>query len=115
MILTMKFHSNVPCNGCTWCCGGDAVRLLPEDDIESFETEPHPYFEGELMLSHKSNGACVYLVEGGCSIHHRRPKMCYEMDCRNIAKAFTFTQARKMKGLPINVWKKGKQLLKDMP
>ena len=25
-------NSEVPCNGCTRCCHGDAIRLLPADD-----------------------------------------------------------------------------------
>ena len=61
----------VPCNGCTLCCQGDAVRLQPEDSVTEYRTEPHPYIPGARMLAHKPNGECIYLDERGCSIHDR--------------------------------------------
>lgn len=105
--------SEVPCNGCTLCCRKDAVRLLPADDPSEFKTEPHPYWPGEVMLAHKPNGDCIYLEPGGCSIHDRRPQMCREMDCRNVARAIGYTQARKMDKqgkLNIMLWHKGRSL-----
>lgn len=109
--------SDVPCNGCTRCCHGDAVRLLPTEDLTQYETEPHPFFKGDYMLAHKQNGDCVYLESSGCSIHDRRPQMCRDMDCRGIAKHMTYTNARKLhkqRGLPLAVWRKGRQLLGAM-
>lgn len=103
----------VPCNGCTLCCKGDAVRLLPGDDARIYETEPHPF--GGLMLAHKKNRECLYLGEDGCDIHEFRPRMCREMDCRNLAK-ITFTKARKLdkRGrLRLPVWRRGKDLLRQ--
>lgn len=80
-------RSNVPCNGCTACCRGDTIMLHPElgDDPGTFLTEPaHNPLTGKagLMLQHKPNGECVYLGEGGCTIHERAPVICREYDCR---------------------------------
>lgn len=66
---------------------------------------------GHLMLAHKENGDCIYLGVGGCSIHDRKPRMCREMDCRNIARGVTYSRARKI-GI-VAVWRKGRQLLKE--
>jgi hypothetical protein len=106
--------SFVPCNGCTRCCKGDAVRLLSEDNISSFITEPHPILIGEVMLAHKQNRDCIYLDTNSCSIHDRRPIQCRTMDCRNLARTFNYTQARKLDAqnkLKIGIWKKGHELL----
>lgn len=102
---------NVPCNGCTICCQGyDAIRLLPGDDPTQYETEPHDRFPGHLMLAHKENGDCVYLGSGGCSIHDRKPKICQEMDCRNIARKLSKDQAKRY-NVPLVVWKRGRQMI----
>ena len=100
----------VPCNGCTLCCKGDAVRLLPGDGF--YWTEPHPTMEGEFMLAHKDNGDCIYLGDIGCTIHDKRPLMCREMDCRLIASKFTERQARRIPGMKMSVWLKGKEVSK---
>lgn len=106
--------SDVPCNGCTRCCqGGDALRLLPGDDPAKWRTEPHPV-AGHLMLAHKANGDCYYLGPAGCTIHDDRPQMCRNMDCRNVARALTYTKARKLSEahvLPMAVWRRGRELL----
>ena len=108
---------NVPCEGCVLCCRGDAIRLLPEDDISQYEIVPHVHYLDEWMLDHKKNGDCIYLDENGCSIHPRRPLMCREMDCRNLARNITYTNARQFareKKLPLSVWKRGKELLRKL-
>src|SRR3990167_3779579 len=100
-------EGNVPCDGCTRCCHGDAVRILPTEDIHKWETQPHAIFKGALMLAHKSNGDCVYLDGGGCSIQDDKPQQCIEFDCRVLAKKITWTQARKLDAggrLKIGVW-----------
>jgi hypothetical protein len=105
---------DVPCGGCTACCYKDAVRLLPGDDSFEYETEPHPFMPGELMLAHKPNGDCLYLGDEGCTIHDMKPQMCRDMDCRRIAMAITWTQARKAAAggmLRMEVWRRGKELL----
>lgn len=101
---------NVPCNGCTLCCQGDAIRLLPGDDPSQYQTEPHERFEGQLMLAHKANGDCIYLTSGGCSIHDRKPQMCRDMDCRKIARRFKRGDLKRL-NCPVKVWNRGRQLI----
>jgi hypothetical protein len=111
----VRIDTPVPCNGCTLCCRGDAVRLLP-NEIERFQNEPHALFSGLRMLAHQSNGNCVYLGPNGCAIHDDKPYMCRTMDCRLLAKRLTYTQARKMTKqgrVNMEVWKRGKELLRD--
>ncbi len=105
------FDGNVPCNGCVRCCRGDAIRLLPGDDESRYQTVPHDWMKGHRMLDHKPNGDCVYLGERGCTIHEWKPRMCREMDCRNVATSLSFTQARKH-GI-VMVWQRGKELIKE--
>lgn len=102
----------VPCDGCTRCCVGDSIRMLPGDDMSQYRVERHNRMAGAWMLAHKPNGDCIYLHESGCTIHNRRPQMCREMDCRLLAKRLTFTQVRKLQGFPMPVWKRGRELLK---
>lgn len=100
---------NVPCNGCTLCCIGDAIRILPEDDALQYKTVPHEHFPGQLMLDHKPNGECIYLDGEGCGIHDRKPMMCAEMDCRRIAKTVKKRDLKKY-NVPLRVWNKGRLL-----
>lgn len=107
----------VPCNGCTLCCQGDAVRLEPEDIDAGYQTEPHPYIPGALMIAHKANGECVYLDGRGCSIHDRAPSLCRSADCRGVALKFNFENAmqlHRMGRLDIRVWDQGRKLLAAM-
>ena len=109
----LRIINPVPCNGCTLCCHGDAVRLLPHEDPSLYKTEPFPYDLRYRMLAHKPNGHCIYLEEKGCSIHETKPQICREMDCRKVAKNITYTQARKAskKGLlKMQVWTHGRKL-----
>ena len=104
----------VPCNGCTLCCHKDAIRLLPEDTVSLYNTEPHPYIPGGVMLAHKPNGECVYLRENGCSIHDTAPVLCRSADCRTIALRYDFETARSfhvLGMLDLRVWDQGKKLL----
>ena len=112
--LKTKF---VPCNGCTLCCQGDAIRLTEEDNAEDYLTEPHSYIPGALMLAHKPNGDCIYLNETGCSIHNRAPSLCRSADCRSLALKYDFDtamQLHKMKRIDIRVWDKGNELIQEM-
>ena len=91
------------------------MRLLPGDDPFQYQTEPHPYSIGAIMLAHKDNGDCIYLGDTGCTIHDRKPRQCLEMDCRIIAASVSFTQMRKLSRRDyrmLRVWRKGKELAK---
>jgi hypothetical protein len=112
--LQNRSHRFVPCNGCTFCCQGDAIRILPEDDAASYLTEPHPVLRGVVMIAHKPNGDCIYLGERGCTIHDRAPSLCRSADCRTIARRLSFEEARQMHmlgRLDIRVWDRGRELL----
>jgi hypothetical protein len=107
----------VPCNGCTLCCQGDAVRLEADDLSMNYRTEPHLYIKGALMIAHKENGDCCYLDENGCSIHDHAPSLCRSADCRSIALRISFERARElhMAGrLDMRVWDKGRILIDGM-
>jgi Fe-S-cluster containining protein len=86
----------VPCSGCTLCCEGDAVKLEPEDMQKNYITEIHPYIKNSLMIAHKPNGDCIYLLENGCSIHDKAPSLCRSADCRSLALKFDFTAAMRL-------------------
>lgn len=110
-------YVKVPCSGCTLCCQGDAIRLLEEDDPESYTTEPHSYISGALMIAHKPNGDCIYLDDTGCSIHNRAPSLCKLADCRALAFRYDFETALKLHEtgrIDLRVWDKGNELLKQM-
>ena len=107
----------VPCNGCTRCCWGDAVRILPHENREDWQTEPHFLIKGARMLKHRPDKSCVYLGEGGCTIYDRRPQICGELDCRIFAD-ISFTKARQLHRqgkLNMGVWRKGKELKRKTP
>jgi Fe-S-cluster containining protein len=118
MILIPRPPVDVPCNGCTRCCHGDAVRIMPHEDASQWLTEPHPYQPGARMLAHKANDDCVYLGPAGCTIHPNKPEQCRTMDCRNLAREISFTNARKLaarNALPMPIWQRGKELLAGKP
>ncbi|WP_421180392.1 YkgJ family cysteine cluster protein [Aeromonas enteropelogenes] len=93
--------ASVPCHGCTLCCRGDAISIHPElgDDASRYQTVPHciPQLaaKGIVMLAHKPDESCVYLGEGGCTIHGQAPALCREFDCRGLVRKLGYTNARK--------------------
>lgn len=109
-----KISQEVPCDNCTLCCQGDAVRLLPGDNHSLYITEPHPMHSKEKVLAHKENGDCIYLDRAkGCTIHAHRPIMCGTMDCRNIYKLLPVSQVNELlKNGALNsaVYNRGKEL-----
>lgn len=93
--------ASVPCNGCTSCCHGDAIVLHPEcgDVPAHYDTEKstHPLTGAPcLMLRKKEDGSCIYLGEGGCTIHGRAPAICREFDCRRMFLKFTRPERRRL-------------------
>jgi hypothetical protein len=109
--------TDVPCNGCTLCCQGDAVRLQEDELGKGYRTEPHPRIAGALMIAHKPNGECIYLTEGGCRIHATAPALCRSADCRALAIRLDFEAARRLHLaglLDIRVWDHGRELLGQM-
>ena len=107
----------MPCDGCTLCCEGDAVRLLPEDYTNNYLTEIHPYLSGELMIAHKVNGECIYLKDSGCGIHDNAPVMCRIADCRSLVLKLNFDAAMELHRLGrinLKVWDQGNKLIEEM-
>lgn len=102
--------SDVPCDGCTRCCRGDTIRIMPHEDPSQWQTEPHPAGHGMRQLAHKPDGDCVYLGASGCTIHGRAPQICKEMDCRLLYRAMSFTVARKQPTTFLTVWMRGRDL-----
>ena len=71
----------VPCGGCTACC--TSPRSVPELSREEAGRLEHTTdAKGRLRLKRKSDGSCVYLAEGKCSIYSSRPTVCQQFDCR---------------------------------
>lgn len=66
------------CNGCTLCCRGERIALQPGEEGD-WRLD---IINGQRYLAHEGEN-CVYLKEGGCSIHNqKRPAMCEAFDCR---------------------------------
>jgi Fe-S-cluster containining protein len=91
--------ANVPCAGCTACCTFDLIMLHPEmgDRASDYLTMPvtNPLTgEPGLALQHKKRGGCIYLGEGGCTIHGRAPAICREFDCRRFYRDTYMTTPR---------------------
>ena len=84
----------VPCNGCTACCRGRAIRpLYPErgDVVEDYE---HQRVDGILALAWSEDGDCIYVGPEGCTIHDHRPALCRGYDCRVEYLSLTRQQRR---------------------
>jgi hypothetical protein len=83
-VIDIRPTRPVPCGTCNECCRGDAIYLHPEcgDDASQYKTVQ---YEGRTILDHHPNGDCIYLDRAtGCTIHHRRPVVCRELDCREL-------------------------------
>jgi hypothetical protein len=106
----------VPCNGCTRCCRGDAIRIMPHEDPSKWKTVEHHLLPGHRMLAHKQNGDCIYLGDGGCTINDSKPEICQSFDCRLVYLRVSFTHARKYDKagtMRIQLWEKGRDLLRE--
>lgn len=85
--------ATVACGSCRLCCKKSIIPLLPEhgDDVSSYETQ---IINGHVALAMKANGDCVYLGEGGCTIHGRHPAVCRTYDCAEHYRSLTRTQRK---------------------
>ncbi len=66
------------CGPCQACCKVVPVGLTENESRSGF------YEIGADGHLAKKNGACVYLVEKGCSIWGMHPLSCQAFDCRNL-------------------------------
>jgi hypothetical protein len=73
--------------GCTKCCEQKGFVYLTERDIEraaEFLSMPGKKFENRFIYRTKNtrrlrtprNGQCIFLRDGGCSIHPVKPTQC---------------------------------------
>jgi hypothetical protein len=90
-----ELRPNVPCGSCRACCRHEYVVLFPEygDDPKCFDHVPLPGTD-LLILRQLANGDCVYLGEGGCTIHERAPAVCRRFDCRTYFLSMTRNERR---------------------
>lgn len=81
----------VPCGTCRLCCRL-MTPLLPEKGDDPSQYQTALWFKDglgkppTLILDRLPNGDCVYLGEGGCTIHDRAPWTCRDFDCREVFK-----------------------------
>jgi len=95
----MRPRATVPCGGCHLCCHGDAIMLLPDegDDVASYDHEIVTLpGVGTGAILKKTDGHCVYLIDGRCSIWERAPTICRVFDCRRWYLSKTRPERRRM-------------------
>jgi Fe-S-cluster containining protein len=79
-----KGEVNVPCQGCAaGCCRSKNMYVeLTASEAARFD---HVIRGGKPVLRKHDDGACVYLIEGRCSVYHDRPYPCRVHDCRVLS------------------------------
>ena len=82
--------TDVPCNGCTFCC----EKLSPYLTVAEIQSGLYPlsllnYGDPEqpdlgpvVSLYRKKDGGCGMFIDGKCSIYEIRPLACRQFDCR---------------------------------
>lgn len=85
--------AKVPCDGCTVCCTGQTIYLMPHDGDNLADYVKVPAFnpvtqQMGFALPNKENGDCHYLGQGGCTIYGRTPVVCRAFDCRKFVANF---------------------------
>lgn len=76
----------VPCGSCSLCCQGDAI-IIHKDFGDRVSDYDCVRWNGVWKIRSKENGDCIYLNrEKGCTIHHKRPAVCREFDCRGLVR-----------------------------
>lgn len=81
------------CKGCTACCRGDRIYLLPGDDPSQFETVPT---EDGRRAIRQVKGECIYLVPEGCAIYANQPRMCRAFNCVDYFRSKTRQERRRL-------------------
>ncbi len=107
----------VPCGECRLCCKM-MTPLYPEhgDNPANYQTFvlQNPGRPPMVVLDRLTNGDCVYLAPGGCSIYESRPYICRSFDCRGTYKNST-RQGRKLAikqgTMTKEIFERGKELL----
>jgi hypothetical protein len=79
-------RADVPCGSCTLCCRTLIVPLA-EEEYAQYDWAWITTRDGQRLgraLKRRPDGSCVYLTDGGCSIHGRAPHVCQRFDCREL-------------------------------
>jgi uncharacterized protein len=107
--------AQVPCGTCRACCTHDRIFLGPLDDPRAFRW----HLEGGYpVIDRQPDGRCVYLGDGGCTIHDRAPQICRRMDCRILVLLTPLEdQARRVAENPqmARVYEAGRERLHTLP
>ena len=117
-VLVDSFTSEdfeIDCDGCTACCRGHDGVKLDAGDVGRFRGAAHQDDKGEWRLN-QVDGACVYLVDDGCSIHDVAPRRCQEFDCRAAVIAYSaigIDELVKSGDLPLAVVEMGRKKLEE--
>lgn len=101
----------IKCNGCTACCRwGKDLAIRPHvTDKEAMSLYTAQDGFGNRVMAADKDGNCIYLEEGGCSIHPDRPSACRTFDCRLL-----YQQLESMSGATfIKVALKGAEKLNE--
>ncbi len=87
------------CLGCGTCCKLFLINLTEKEyNSGKYKTQfrlfgkVKDFKEAERSASNiieqKEDGSCIYLKEGRCSIHNKRPKSCRAFFCTSKNKQF---------------------------
>ena len=118
-ILPEAEIGHVPCDGCTACCHGDAVRVPAARRREPLgRPSLIPISRGPACWLTSRTATASTLGRSGCTIHDRKPQVCGEMDCRLIFLRIPFDELRRMHAtgrLRMDVWRRGQELMKARP
>lgn len=121
----------VNCGSCTACCRKELVALIEGDNLadypeaEEASTHVKAFLADALpeaigwMIPHGSDGACVYVKHGRCSIYEKRPQMCRAFSCvgwvERIMATTTRAERRRDKAfIDTEVWRAGKKRLTEV-
>lgn len=86
-------HTEDSCDACGICCrlflinlnekeyrSGKYLAMFPKADI--FDNFPTASECGANIVAQNTDGSCIYLTGGKCSIHSRRPQVCRAFFCK---------------------------------
>lgn len=113
----------VDCGSCSACCRRELVALIDGDDPRDFPEALKipkeavspllPTFLGYL-IPHGSDGACIYLKDGRCSVYEKRPQMCRAFSCigwveRILATTTRNERRRDRELIDTKIWRAGRK------
>jgi len=90
----LEAFKTVDCGSCRACCRS-LIVLMPEkgDDPGKYRTQVLP--NGWVALERNADGSCVYLGDGGCTIHPDHPAVCRKFDCADAYDDSTRRERRR--------------------